>query len=268
MEDPGKANPPSDRGDSPTQPPSGAFPMIGIGASGGGLEAFSQLVANLPTNTGMAFVLVQHLEPRHESRLGDILGKSSKMPVLEAVQGQEVLPNHIYVIPPNTTMTFLAGKLVLVPREGTRLPHLPIDIFFKSLAADRHSGAIGVILSGAGSDGTLGMEEIKAAGGITFAQDELTARYPSMPQSAVRSGCVDVVMPPDGIAAELVRISQHPYLAPTEIEKTEKPSGSDDDSFQQILMLLRKGVGVDFRAYRDTTIRRRIMRRMVLHTKD
>src|SRR5262245_14733235 len=140
MEDPGKANSPSDRDDSPTQPPVGAFPIIGIGASAAGLEAFSQLLANLPPDTGMAVVLVQRLDPRHESRLGDILGKSSNMPVLEAVQGQEVLPNHIYVIPPNTMMTFLAGKLVLVPREETRYPHLPIDIFFKSLAADRHSG--------------------------------------------------------------------------------------------------------------------------------
>jgi two-component system CheB/CheR fusion protein len=268
MEDPGKVNPPPDGDEANTEPASGVFPIIGIGASAGGLEAFSQLVASLPPDSGMAFVLVQHLDPRHESRLGDILAKSSKMPVLEAVQGQAVMQNHIYVIPPNTTMTLQDGKLLLVPRGDTRNPHLPIDIFFKSLAATRHSGAIGVILSGAGSDGTLGLEEIKAAGGITFAQDELTAKYPDMPQSAVRSGCIDVVLPPDGIAAELVRISQHPYLAPKEIEKTEKPSRSDEESFQQILSLLRKGVGVDFRAYRDTTIRRRIMRRMVLHTKD
>jgi two-component system CheB/CheR fusion protein len=267
MEDSGKMSSP-DRDESASQPPSGAFPIIGIGASAGGLEAFSQLLAKLTVDTGMAFVLVQHLDPRHESKLGDILAKSTKMPVLEAGQGQEVLPNHVYVIPRNTTMTLVAGKLVLVPREETRNPHLPIDMFFKSLATDRHSGAIGVILSGTGSDGTLGLEEIKAAGGITFAQDELTAKYSSMPQSAVRSGCVDVVLPPDGIAAELVRISQHPFLARHEVEKTERPTRSDDASFQQILALLRKGVGVDFRAYRDTTIRRRIMRRMVLHTKD
>src|SRR5262245_20127933 len=253
MEKPEKVNAPTDHDESIKEPTSGTFPIIGIGASAGGLEAFSQLLAGLPLDTGMAFVLVQHLDPRHESKLGDILAKSAKMPVLEAGQGQEVLPNHVYVIPRNTTMTLVAGKLVLVPREETRNPHLPIDTFFKSLAADRHSGAIGVILSGTGSDGTLGLEEIKAAGGITLAQDEVTAKYSSMPQSAVRSGCVDVVMPPDGIAAELVRIGQHPYLAPTDIEKTEKPSQSDDENFQQILGLLRKGVGVDFRAYRDTT---------------
>jgi two-component system, chemotaxis family, CheB/CheR fusion protein len=268
MADSGNPDVSADRDRPRGEPLSEVFPIIGIGASAGGLEAFSQLLSKLPPDTGMAFVLVQHLDPRHESKLGDILAKSSEMPVLEGTQGMSVRRNHVYIIPPNATMTLVDGNLVLAAREVTHTPHLPIDHFFKSLAADRPSGAVGVILSGTGSDGTLGLEEIKAAGGITFAQDELTAKYPGMPQSAVRSGCVDVVLPPDGIAAELVRISQHPYLAPDEIEKTEKPSRSEEQDFHRILALLRTSAGVDFSAYRDTTIRRRIMRRLVLHTKD
>ena len=250
-----------------------SFPVVGVGASAGGLEAFTQLLAALPDNTGMAFVLVQHLDPKHESNLCDILARVARIPVLEASQNLAVWPNHIYVIPPNTTLTIVHGNLQLTARGEARRLHLPIDHFLRSLAAERRTGAIGVILSGTGTDGTLGIEEIKAAGGITFAQDEQSAKYSTMPQSAVRSGCVDLVLSPEEIGRELARIGQHPYVIPSETEDNaplsapeEHKPASDDDDFKEILALLHSNFGVDFGGYRDATLKRRIRRRMVLHT--
>src|SRR5713226_3410507 len=165
------------------------FPIVGAGASAGGLEAFTQLLKHLPDDTGMAFVLVQHLDPRHESQLVDILSRATRMLVSEAAEGMAVCPDHVYIIPRNTSMALVQGLLTLTPREETPSPHLPIDTFFRSLARDQQASAIGVILSGTGSDGALGMAEIKAAGGITFAQDEASAQYTGMPHSAIVGGC-------------------------------------------------------------------------------
>ncbi|HJZ54696.1 MAG TPA: chemotaxis protein CheB, partial [Gemmataceae bacterium] len=159
------------------------FPVVGIGASAGGLEAFTQLLSNLPADTGMAFVLVQHLDPRHESRLTDLLAKATRMPVLEAAHGLAVRPNHVYVIPPNANLALALGILHITPRGEGRAPHLPVDYLFRSLAEDQRAKAIGVVLSGTGSDGTLGLCEIKAVGGIAFAQEELSAKHPGMPNS-------------------------------------------------------------------------------------
>ena len=245
------------------------FVVVGVGASAGGLEALSDLLANLPEKTGMAVVVVQHLDPQHESKLSNLLSRVTHLPVLEATQDLAVQPDHVYVIPKNTTMTIAQGVLQLAPRGGVRGTHLPIDLFLKSLAEDRQSAAIGVILSGTGSDGTLGMEEIKAAGGITFAQDESSAKYSGMPQSAARSGCVDLVLPPDQIARELTRISQHSYVAPDQAAQAGAGLSAEDDvHFRKILAILRAAFRVDFSAYRETTVRRRILRRMVLQTKD
>ncbi|MGH8480080.1 MAG: chemotaxis protein CheB [Gammaproteobacteria bacterium] len=250
------------------RPENGRFPVVGIGASAGGLEAFSQFLAHLPDDTGMGFVLVQHLDPRHESKLGDLLAKSTRMPVEEAAHDVAVRPDHVYIIPPNTTLSIAAGVLRLEPRGEARGPHLPIDHFFKTLAEDRQTGAIGVILSGTGTDGTLGLEEIKAAGGITFAQDEQTAKHAGMPLSALRSGCIDRVLSPAEIARELARIGRHPYLAPAETEARAPEAAAKANHFKNILALLRSAFNVDFSAYRDTTVKRRIMRRMVLHAKE
>ncbi|MGA2700296.1 MAG: chemotaxis protein CheB [Isosphaeraceae bacterium] len=245
------------------------FVVVGVGASAGGLEALSDLLANLPANTGMAVVVVQHLDPQHESKLSNLLSRVTHLPVLEATQDLAVQPDHVYVIPRNTTMTIAQGVLQLAPRGAARVSHLPIDLFLKSLAEDRQSAAIGVILSGTGTDGTLGMEEIKAAGGITFAQDEASAKYSGMPQSAARSGCVDLVLPPDQIARELTRISQHSYVAPDQAAQAGAgPIAEDDVHFKKILAILRAAFRVDFSAYRESTVRRRILRRMVLQTKD
>jgi two-component system, chemotaxis family, CheB/CheR fusion protein len=185
------------------------FPVAGIGASAGGLEAFVQLLKGLQPDTGMAFVLVQHLDPKHDSQLAGLLEKSTQMPVCEATDGLILRPNRVYVMPSNVLMTVASGRLVLAPR-GDAL--LPIDFFLRSLAADRGELAVGVILSGTGADGTAGVEAVKAAGGITFAEDSPSARFPAMPESAVASGFVDFVLSPDKIGSELARIARHPGL--------------------------------------------------------
>src|SRR5438034_1765213 len=255
------------------------FLLVGIGASAGGLDAFTQLLKHLPTDTGMGFVLVQHLDPDHESALTQILSRITSMPVREVANELRVAPNHVYIIPPNTDMVTTQGVLKLQRRQAGRAPHHSIDFFFESLGQDRHECAIGVILSGTASDGTLGMEAIKAEGGITFAQDE-SARYDSMPRSAIAAGCVDFVLSPENIAKELVRISRHSYVADQpltpplsslEREKREvfaEKGVGRQNGFEKILLLLRNHSGVDFSLYRSKTVHRRIDRRMLLSKID
>ncbi len=189
------------------------FPIVGVGASAGGLEAFTQFLKHLPANTGMGFVLVQHLDPVHESALPEILSRATAMLVLEVTNNLRVEPNHVYVIPPNTGMEISQGVLKLQPRDRqARGAQHSIDAFFESLAIDRGERAIGVVLSGTAADGTLGLEAIKAEGGITFAQDE-SAKFDSMPRNAIAAGCVDFVLSPAAIAHEVARIAQHPFVA-------------------------------------------------------
>jgi|CXWL01.1.fsa_nt_gi two-component system CheB/CheR fusion protein len=234
-----------------------AFSIVGVGASAGGLDAFTQLLKGLPDDTGMAFVLVQHLAPSHPSALAEILSRATKMPVTE-VQGEpEVEPNHVYVIPPDRSMIIVSGALQLLPREG-RGAHHPIDQFFRSLAEELQHRAIGVVLSGTANDGTLGLEAIKASGGITFAQDA-TAQHEGMPKSAIASGSVDFVLPPSEIAKEIVRIGQHPYTVPE--GRTDPPE--DKPSLVQVVQILHQATGVDFTHYKFNTLYRRITRRMV-----
>jgi two-component system, chemotaxis family, CheB/CheR fusion protein len=233
------------------------FPIVGVGASAGGLEAFTQLLRALPPDTGMAFVLVQHLAPTHPSALAEILARATKMPVAEVLDASVVEPNRVYVIPPGRCMVIADGTLQLLPRESQGL-HRPVDQFFRALADDRRHRAIGVVLSGTASDGTLGLEAIKAEGGITFAQDA-TAQHEGMPDSAVASGCVDFVLPPDEIAQEIVRISQHPYVVP----EAEASAKQDKPDLDQIVHLLHRSTGVDFGQYKFNTLYRRIARRML-----
>lgn len=200
------------------------FPIVGIGASAGGLEAFTELVKNLPLDTGMAFVLEQHLDPQHESSLAQLLARATSPSVQEITDKLPVEANHVYVIPPNKNLSISQGALKLHPRKQTRAPARSIDSFFESLAEDGRERAIGVILSGTATDGTLGLEAIKAEGGITFAQDE-SARYDSMPRSAVAAGCVDFVLSPASIARELARIARHPFV----IGQPTEPAGSGED---------------------------------------
>ena len=267
-------------------------PIVGVGASAGGLEAFTQLLKRLPVDTGFGFVLVQHLDPQHESSLTQILARATAMPVIEVTNNLRVEANHVYVIPPNASLGMAHGVLKLQPRAQTRHALRSIDCFFESLAKDQHERAIGVILSGTATDGTLGLEAIKAEGGLTFAQDD-SARYDSMPRSAVAAGCVDFVLSPDGIAKELARIAKHPYVAdgapetftPAKTKSVAKtvgrrkifrPSGTEtglagragSDGYQKILLLLRNHSGVDFSLYKTATIHRRITRRMVLNKQN
>ena len=245
--------------------PGPSFPVIGVGASAGGMEAFQVLLQHLPPHPGLALVLVQHLDPRHDSLLTDILARTSPLPVLEATHGLRVEPDHVYVIPPNTYLSIASGILFLQPREEQPGPNMPIDHFFRSLADDLASRAAGVVLSGRGSDGTLGLEAIKAAGGITFAQEEQTARQSSMPRSAIASGCIDVVLPVEGIALELARLGSHPYLASTPALGTdEAPPEKNEDDLTRLFALVRAQTGLDFTHYKRSTIQRRLQRRMAL----
>jgi two-component system CheB/CheR fusion protein len=249
---------------SPT--PAQPFPVVGVGASAGGLEAFSRFLRALPVNTGMAFVFVQHLDPKHVSMLTDLLSRETRMPAREVQDGVRIAPNHIYVIPRDKSMELEGGKLRISPRTADYAHHLPIDVFFRSLAQERKSLAIGVVLSGNGSDGTLGLEAIKAAGGIAFAQDEVSAKSTGMPHSAAASGAVDFVLPPEQIALELTRIVSHPYVRPEAANGPDDgPLPDQDGSLAGILTLVRGLNRVDFTHYKESTIRRRILRRIMLH---
>src|SRR6266446_1754635 len=242
-----------------------SFPIVGVGASAGGLEAFTQLLKALGSGTEMAYVLVQHLDPSHKSALTELLAKATEMPVSQVTDATLVEPNHVYVIPPNVEMTILQGILRLRPRMETHGHHMPIDSFLRSLAEDQRSNAIGIILSGTASDGTLGLAAIKAEGGITFAQDERSAKFDGMPRSAIAAGCVDFVLPPDAIAGELARIRAHPYLATSSSSRTAELVPDGDPQLKDILHLLRTANGVDFSDYKPATVKRRILRRMALH---
>jgi two-component system, chemotaxis family, CheB/CheR fusion protein len=240
------------------------FPIVGIAASAGGLEAFTQLLSHLPIDTGMAFVLIQHLEPDRQSLLTEILARATKMVVSEVQNGMEIEPNHVYVIPPNTQMRLAKGLLQLSPREKVFGKYMPGDTFFTSLAADGKHKAIAIVFSGGDGDGSLGLTAIKAAGGVTFAQGEDTAKFDSMPTTAIATGHVDFVLSPEQIAAELVKLSRNPNWI------TELPLVSTDRSvvaqpaMTRIFALLRSTTGVDFSHYKPKTIDRRIHRRMLL----
>lgn len=251
------------------------------------MEAFTLLLKDMPVDTGMGFVLVQHLDPVHESALTQILAKATGMPVREAANNLPVEPNHVYIIPPNKNMTIAQGRLKLAPRRQTAGAHRSIDVFFESLAQDQRERALGVILSGTASDGTLGLEAIKAEGGLTLAQDE-SAKYDSMPRSAIAAGCVDFVLPPEQIAKELARIARHPDAvsgartstaaegaeAREEAEASDTPPpvrgpgarrAGEEDGLKKTLFTLRNHSGVDFSLFRPGTVQRRINRRMVLN---
>lgn len=242
-----------------------SFLIVAIGASAGGLEAYTEFFKALPHDLGMAFVVVQHLDPSHHSLLADIISKATRMPVEEVRSGVEIRPNSVYVIPPGAVIAISGGVFTLTPRSKEPGQHLAVNFFMRSLAEDRKSRAIGIVLSGTGTDGTLGLTDIKAEGGITFAQDPASSKYDGMPRSAIASGCVDLVLPPKGIARELERITRHPYVRQEQDEEVEveaPPSRKGD--FHAVLDQLRKVTGVDFTQYKPTTLHRRALRRMVI----
>lgn len=240
------------------------FPIVGVGASAGGLEAFTQLLERLPANTGMAFVLIQHLDPTHESQLTDILSRKCAMPVREVSVPTQVEPNQVYIIPPGKNLTIAHGILQTVPRPETAARNMPIDEFLEALGKDRQNGAFAVILSGTASDGTLGARAVKAEGGITFAQDPSTAKFDGMPRSAIASGVIDFVLPPERIAKQLTELAGHSYPH-TERQQVAAPATTDARDLNRIFVRLRTATAIDFTYYKHNTILRRIKRRMALH---
>ncbi len=251
---------------SKSQPPATLqnFPIVGIGASAGGLDAFKSLIKAIHENSGMAYVLVQHLDPSHESILPEILQRVTKIPVLEITDDIHLAPDHIYVIPSNKMLISVDGVLKLTDRA--KKINLSIDIFFTSLADVHKEFAVGVVLSGTGSDGTLGLKAIKAQGGISIAQDIESAAYDGMPQSAINAGVVDFILAPEKIPEQLSHINS--TYSSTHVFKEEEELPKDDEAvFKQILSLLRQRTGVDFTYYKQPTFHRRIARRIAITKK-
>jgi two-component system CheB/CheR fusion protein len=244
------------------------FPIVGIGASAGGLAAFEAFFAAMPVDTenGMAFVLVQHLDPNHTSILSDMVQRYTQMRVYEVENAMQVKPNCVYIIPPNRDMAFLHGQLHLIEPSAPRGLRLPIDFFFRSLAQDQHERAICIVLSGTGTDGTLGLKAIKGAGGMAMAQDPQSAAYDGMPRSALSTGQVDYVLPPEEMPAQLIAYVQHAFGLRPRLSTIPVPKTSD--SLQKVFILLRAQTGHDFTYYKENTIRRRIERRMAVNQID
>jgi two-component system, chemotaxis family, CheB/CheR fusion protein len=236
------------------------FPIVAIGASAGGLDPIRKLLETLPVDTGMAFVVIQHLAAGQESMLPEILSRSTQMKVLQVTDGMKVEKNKVYVITPATTMTLKNALLKLTPK-GNALK--PINDFMISLSSERKTQAIGIILSGTGNDGTEGLRAIKVEGGITFVQDPETAQYPDMPKNAINAEIAYFILTPENIAKEIVRLSKNPQLTLPPSETRQKVEGETD--LKKILMMLKASYGVDFTHYKETTINRRITRRMVIN---
>ncbi|HEX3654779.1 MAG TPA: chemotaxis protein CheB [Pirellulales bacterium] len=239
--------------------------LVGVGASAGGLQALSELLIHLAPNAGLTLVVVQHLAPKHPSALSELLSAKTPLPVIEAAEGMTLEPNHVYVIPPDRQMAVQQGKLHLTPRPSDGRQHLPINYFFRSLADDCGNKAIGVILSGTASDGAEGLREIKSVGGIAIAQDPETAAYDGMPQAAIATGVVDLVLSPQAIAAELLRLARHPYVSRRLPRRPGEEFAVNDDQMGRMFLMLRTSSGVDFSQYKQPTIKRRLQRRMALH---
>ncbi len=244
-----------------------ALTIVGIGASAGGLEAIAELLGALPSTTGMAYIVVQHLDPRHESLLSEILAKKTAIPVSVALSGEIVQPDHVYVIPPDVTLTVRAGRIELSPRPNAPERSLPVDALFKSLAEASGDNAIAVVLSGGDSDGSLGVQAIRRAGGLTLAQSPETARFSDMPRHAIETDCIDLVLRPSEIANELVRLGQR--LSSTaagsgQTNRVDPGTDTGETSLRHIFHRLRSAHGVDFTHYKRTTIWRRLERRMTI----
>jgi len=245
------------------EPSDTQFPVVGIGASAGGLEAVKSFLHALPEKPGMAFVFIQHLSPQHQSILPEILQRFSPFPVQQITDNLHLEKDHLYIIPENKIVTVVDSVLKLAPIDKKHKGNT-IDLFFSSLGVVYQSFAVGVVLSGALNDGTLGLQVIKSYGGLTFAQDEGTAAFDSMPKSAIKAGAVDFVLSPEKIAEQLVAINDPFHTDYSATEKTEGTPQKDEEVFKQILTVLRVRRGVDFSYYKKSTLKRRIIRRMAL----
>jgi len=240
------------------------FPIVGIGASAGGLEALEQFFQNMPKDNGMAFVVIQHLDPTHIGMMPELLQRTSSMKVYQATDRLKVKPNSVYVIPPNKSMSLLNGALHLFEPIELRGLRLPIDIFFRSLADDRRDKSIGIILSGMGSDGSLGLKSIKEKNGIVLVQDPATAKFDSMPHSAMDAVIVDIVAPAEELPAKLIAYLKYVPKTKTDPDLENKNKGN----LEKIIILIREVTGHDFSLYKKNTLFRRIERRKGIHQID
>lgn len=239
------------------------FFLVGVGASAGGLEALGKFFASMPVNSGLAFVVVQHLSPDHKSFMVELLSRKTDIPVNQAVDGAEVRPNHIYLIPPKRNLKISNGRLLLIDPAPDRIVNLSIDVFFRSVAEDFGHRAIGVVLSGTGSDGTVGIRAIKDAGGMVMAQSEQTAQFDGMPRSAISTGLADFVLPPEDMGQQLVQYTRHPFALKE--QALSRDLSATEHLMQKIFSVLRERCGVDFSNYKASTIDRRIERRMSIN---
>jgi two-component system CheB/CheR fusion protein len=239
------------------------FPIVGIGASAGGLEAIEGFFSHMPFDRNIAFVIIQHLDPKHKSIMGSLLTKYTKMKILEVKDGMKIEPNCVYLNPPNKNVAIMSKLFHLMELIETYRINLPIDYFFRSLSEDQGEKAICIILSGTGTDGTLGLKAIKGAGGMTMAQEEKQAQYAGMPRSAIDTGLVDFILPVEKMPKELIKYVQHPYIGGP--EKIGTPEQQFQNYLQKIFLLIRAGTGHDFSNYKQNTTRRRVERRMAVH---
>ncbi|MGK2927602.1 MAG: chemotaxis protein CheB, partial [Lysobacterales bacterium] len=255
--------PTTDLSPAPSQPH--ATRIVGIGASAGGLEALERFLEGTPLHSGLAYVIVQHLDPTQRALLPELLQRVTVMPVREAEQDMRIEPNSVYVIPPNTELSLVGGALNLARPSEPRGMRLPINVLFSSLASVQGERAIAVILSGMGSDGTLGLQAIKAVGGLTAVQEPVSAQFDSMPSSAIAAGCADIIAPPDKLPARILAfVSQVPD---SDISDEESPSEPVTVSpLQQIVAQLQRQTRHDFSLYKPSTLYRRIERRMAIHS--
>ncbi len=251
----------ADAGAAERRPEQPGPPVAGIGASAGGLDAFKKLLASMPPDSGIAFVLVPHLDPAHESLMVELLARHTTMPVVEVTDDMPVVANHVYIIPPNKYMTIHGGVLRLTGPVERRTSQTAIDLFLRSLAEDQQERSICIILSGTGSHGTLGLKDVKAAGGMAMVQDPATAEYKLMPQSAVATGLADYILPVEQMPEALVKYIRHYYVNGGKLGTggTEAP-----DHLNQVLALVRARTRLDFRSYRKKMLARRVERRMSL----
>jgi two-component system CheB/CheR fusion protein len=251
--------------ETPAPPVGVSFPVVGIGASAGGLEALEQFLSRVPRNSGMAFVIVQHLDPTRKGIMPELLQRATGMRVIQVKDRTRVEPDRVYVIPPNKDMSILRGVLHLLDPVSPRGLRLPIDFFLRSLAQDQQDHSIGVILSGMGSDGTLGLRAIKEKAGLMLVQDPATAKFDGMPRSAIDSGLADIVAPVDELPARILA-----YLKRTPLVRASELAleGKTESALEKAIILLRAHTGHDFSLYKKNTFYRRIERRMGIHQID
>lgn len=237
--------------------------VVGIGASAGGLEALQDFFRNMPVETGLAFVVIQHLSPDYKSLMDELLARQTKIPIHVAETGQDIRPDNIYLIPPRKNMKIFHNKLFLEDQSPAKVLNLPVDIFMRSLALDKGKNAIGIILSGTGSDGTLGTRAIKEAGGMIMVQDDASAKFDGMPKSSIATGLVDYILVPAKMPDALVNYVKHPLIQKD--KKSESILTRDIDTLTKIIMILRDFSGIDFSSYRENTILRRLERRVSIN---